>query len=132
MTHVSISVQALLSTPLPGLQKSINLDELHGCGLAMLLVRQAQLKQQPLVVITADIHQAEQLKDEIRFFYSNQQENILGFPDWETLPYDVFSPHQDIISERLTTLYRLPSIKPGQILILPVATLLQRLSQPIG
>ena len=113
MTHVPDSAQLLFSMPLLGTQPAINLGELHGCGLAMLLVRQAQLKQQPLVVITADIHQAEQLKDEIRFFYSNQQENILGFPDWETLPYDVFSPHQDIISERLTTLYRLPSIKPG-------------------
>jgi transcription-repair coupling factor (superfamily II helicase) len=127
MTPATGSAIPLLSQPISGTPQSINLNELHGCGLAMLLVQQAQLKQQPLVVITADIHQAELLKDEIRFFYSSQHENILSFPDWETLPYDVFSPHQDIISERLTTLYRLPAIKPGQILILPVATLLQRL-----
>ena len=112
---------------LPDVEQSAQLSPIPGCGLALLLVNQAQQKRQPVVVITADIHEAEQLKDEVRFFYSNRNEDVLGFPDWETLPYDVFSPHQDIISERLTTLYRLPAIKPGQILILPVATLLQRL-----
>ena len=117
----------ILSIPLMATQSSIDMDQIPGCGLALLLVQQAQQKQQPLVIITADIHQADQLRDEIRFFYSGQDESILSFPDWETLPYDVFSPHQDIISERLTTLYRLPAIKPGQILILPVATLLQRI-----
>ena len=127
MTHATNPAQTLLSMPLSGQPQSISLAQLHGCGLARLLVQQAQLKQQPLVLITADIHQAELLKEEIRFFFNGQDENILGFPDWETLPYDVFSPHQDIISERLTTLYRLPAIKPGQILILPVATLLQRI-----
>jgi transcription-repair coupling factor (superfamily II helicase) len=116
-----------MSIQLPDVHKTSQLTQIPGCGLALLLVTEAQQKRQPVVVITADIHQAELLKDEIRFFYSNQDENILGLPDWETLPYDVFSPHQDIISERLTTLYRLPAIKPGQILILPVATLLQRL-----
>uniref|UniRef100_UPI00241E05FB transcription-repair coupling factor n=1 Tax=Ectopseudomonas oleovorans TaxID=301 RepID=UPI00241E05FB len=54
---------------------------------------------------------------------------ILCFPDWETLPYDSFSPHQDIISERLQTLHRLPHLKKG-ILLVPVATLLQRLPPP--
>ena len=127
MTHATDLAQPLLLMPLSGQPQSISLAQLHGCGLARLLVQQAQLKQQPLVLITADIHQAELLKEEIRFFFNGQDENILGFPDWETLPYDVFSPHQDIISERLTTLYRLPAIKPGQILILPVATLLQRI-----
>ena len=79
------------------------------------------------MVVTSDIQHAQQIENEVRFFDANQ-DDVLHFPDWETLPYDVFSPHQDIISDRLTTLYQLAHIKPGQILILPVATLLQRLS----
>ncbi|HEY9051919.1 MAG TPA: transcription-repair coupling factor [Gammaproteobacteria bacterium] len=103
------------------------LGQIYGCGQALTISLAAQKKHNPIVVITSDIHQAQLLEDEIRFFYGTEND-ILKLPDWETLPYDVFSPHQDIIAERLTTLYRLPGIKTGQILILPVATLLQRLS----
>jgi transcription-repair coupling factor (superfamily II helicase) len=53
--------------------------------------------------------------------------SILAFPDWETLPYDVFSPHQDIVSQRLAALYRLPQQRRG-VLVAPVATLMQRLA----
>ena len=52
---------------------------------------------------------------------------IRDSPDWETLPYDVFSPHQDIVSQRLATLYRLPQRRRG-VLVVPVATLMQRLA----
>jgi len=52
---------------------------------------------------------------------------LLHFPDWETLPYDVFSPHQDIISNRLTTLYHLPNMEYG-VLVLPVSVLMHRLA----
>jgi len=52
---------------------------------------------------------------------------VLGFPDWETLPYDVFSPLPELISERLLTLHRLPGLQRG-VLVVPVATLLQRLA----
>ena len=51
---------------------------------------------------------------------------LLGFPDWETLPYDVFSPLPELVSERLLTLHRLPDLKRG-VLVVPVATLMQRL-----
>ncbi len=77
-----------------------------------------------LVVMTPDSQSASRLIDELQFFHPQQA--LLSFPEWETLPYDQFSPHQDIISERLKTLYRLPNIKQG-ILVLPVATLVQRL-----
>ena len=101
--------------------------QMYGCAQALAIVSLAQQRNAPLVVVTEDIQQAQQLEQEIRFFYS-EEDKVLHFPDWETLPYDVFSPHQDIISDRLTTLYHLPKINPGHILILPVATLLQRLS----
>ena len=52
---------------------------------------------------------------------------VLGFPDWETLPYDVFSPLPELVSERLATLCRLPTLRRG-VLVVPVGTLLQRLA----
>ena len=79
-----------------------------------------------LLVVTPDSQDAERLQRQLRFFCDNRSLDILCFPDWETLPYDRFSPHQDIISERLLTLQRLPGLRQG-ILLVPVATLLQRL-----
>ncbi|MFT4518531.1 MAG: transcription-repair coupling factor (superfamily II helicase) [Halioglobus sp.] len=79
-----------------------------------------------LVVITADTSTSLALERELPFFLEAPVE-ILVFPDWETLPYDNFSPHQDIISERLNTLYRLPGMTEG-ILIVPVPTLMHRLA----
>ncbi|MGY8830475.1 MAG: transcription-repair coupling factor, partial [Pseudomonadales bacterium] len=52
---------------------------------------------------------------------------VLHFPDWETLPYDLFSPHQDIISQRIAALYRLPELKHG-VLVVPITTALHRLA----
>ena len=80
---------------------------------------------QLLVVITADTNSALTLERELPFFLRDATP-ILTFPDWETLPYDSFSPHQDIISGRLSTLYELPGLTEG-ILIVPVSTLMHRL-----
>ncbi|MDG2048001.1 MAG: transcription-repair coupling factor [Halioglobus sp.] len=79
-----------------------------------------------LVVVTSDTSSALALERELPFFLNGPNE-ILAFPDWETLPYDNFSPHQDIISERLHTLHRLPSLTEG-IMIVPVPTLMHRLA----
>ncbi len=76
------------------------------------------------LVISADPANALRLEEEIRFFA--QELPVLHFPDWEILPYDVFSPHQDIVSQRIATLSQLQDIRHG-ILILPVSTLLHRL-----
>jgi transcription-repair coupling factor (superfamily II helicase) len=81
---------------------------------------------QLLVVITADTSSALALERELPF-YLDQAIEVLAFPDWETLPYDNFSPHQDIISERLNTLYRLPGCRGG-ILVVPIPTLMHRLA----
>ena len=79
-----------------------------------------------LVVITADTTSALTLERELPFFLDGPA-SVLAFPDWETLPYDNFSPHQDIVSERLATLYRLPTVETG-ILIVPISTLMHRLA----
>jgi len=78
-----------------------------------------------VVVLTQDSQMANQLQEALQFFLQ-KTEDILSFPEWETLPYDQFSPHQDIISERLKTLYRLPHLKQG-ILILPISTVIQKI-----
>lgn len=78
-----------------------------------------------LVVITADTSSSLALERELPFFLESPTD-ILVFPDWETLPYDHFSPHQDIVSERLNTLYHLPRLTTG-ILLLPISTLMHRL-----
>ena len=105
-----------------------HIGQLYGCAEAHVIAQFAENKTAPIVVISADVQQAQRLENELGFFHPQQTAGILHFPDWETLPYDIFSPHQDIIAQRLTTLYKLPNIQAGDVLIVPVATLLQRLS----
>ncbi len=78
--------------------------------------------QGPVVLVTSDMQNTLRLRDEIRQF-TGLPINTLS--DWETLPYDSFSPHQEIISNRLATLYRLPTLQKG-VLILPINTLMQK------
>jgi transcription-repair coupling factor (superfamily II helicase) len=77
----------------------------------------------PLLVVTKDTAEAQRLEDELHFY---ARVPVLPFPDWETLPYDSFSPHQDIVSARLKTLRRLQDGEHGIVLV-PVNTLMQRL-----
>jgi transcription-repair coupling factor (superfamily II helicase) len=80
-----------------------------------------------VVAIVDSFERAIKIERELKFFTKHLNLEILHFPDWEILPYDQFSPHQDIISERIKTLVKLPHIKNG-VLILPLATVLHRLS----
>ena len=87
-----------------------------------------------LAVVCANTSDAQRLLDEIGFFAPELRGAL--FPDWETLPYDTFSPHQDLISERLATLWRL--FNHGQhradgavdVVLLPATTALYRLAPP--
>ncbi len=82
----------------------------------------------PVLAIAPDTLAAQRLEYELRFFTADDPTlPILTLPDWETLPYDTFSPHQDIISDRLTTLYRLPALQRG-IIIASVSTIMHRLA----
>ncbi|WP_018140421.1 transcription-repair coupling factor [Thioalkalivibrio sp. ALJ7] len=80
----------------------------------------------PILVITASNEAADRWQEEWEFFAGHHDLPLMRLPDWETLPFDVFSPHEDIISERLRTLYHLPSLERG-IVLMPVSTLMQRL-----
>ncbi|AFJ02244.1 Transcription-repair coupling factor [Methylophaga frappieri] len=104
--------------------------QLYGSAAGLLLANAALQHDGPLLVITDDMTRAQRLETEIRFYLGAENLPILHFPDWETLPYDTFSPHQDIISERLQTLHQLPDFHRG-ILLVPVATIMQRIA-PAG
>ena len=95
----------------------------HGSGSALVLARHAQT-QRPLIVITESAGEAQRLVEELRFFAHDLRVHLL--PDWETLPYDAFSPHQDLISERLETLYQI-SRNECDVVVVPVTTMLYRL-----
>ncbi len=77
--------------------------------------------KKPLVIITANAFEAQRLVEEIPFFAPDASLHLL--PDWETLPYDVFSPHPDLISERLSTLYQI-SQNNFDVVIVPIVTAL--------
>ena len=80
-----------------------------------------------LVVIAADALDAQRLVDEIPYFDPSLA--VRPLPDWETLPYDTLSPHQDLVSERLETLYRLSqSSRTIDVLVVPATTALHRLA----
>lgn len=97
----------------------------HGSARALLVAEAARSHEGLLVVVTRDTQRAHALEDELRIFAGTLP--VLHFPDWETLPYDVFSPHPDIVSQRVATLYQLPGVKRG-VLVVPAATLMQRIA----
>lgn len=105
--------------------------QLSGCSLALALAEFCQSTSGVKLLITPDNLTAAQLLEDLHFFLPNdaKKQEILLFPDWETLPYDRFSPHQDIISERLYTLSRLQQTT-NAIVISAASTLMHRLCPP--
>ncbi len=99
---------------------------LAGSGDALALARLA-VDEKPLAVLTATAQDAQRLLEEIAWFAPALRVCLL--PDWETLPYDQFSPHHDLVSERLATLYR---IQRGEfdVALVPASTALVRLCPP--
>ena len=113
----------------PGRLPSSGFETWTGLGFtaaALALARAARGIDYPLLVVTESTEAADQWAAEWSFFAADSDLPVLRLPDWETLPFDVFSPHEDIVSERLRTLYRLPALRRG-LVIVPVATLMQRL-----
>jgi transcription-repair coupling factor (superfamily II helicase) len=98
---------------------------LHGAATGLALASAQTHYPGVLLVVTEDAASARQLQEEMQFFGGSALK-VLSFPAWETLPYDNFSPHQDIISERLAALAQLLSGEPCT-LVLPVASLMNRL-----
>src|SRR5689334_9993132 len=107
--------------------KRFTLPRPPGSADALLLARLARARaadRRLLAVVTADPADSQRLAEELPFFEPGLR--VAVFPDWETLPYDTFSPHQDLISERLATLWR---VQQGDVdvVLLPATTALTRL-----
>ncbi|MGN7839608.1 transcription-repair coupling factor [Stenotrophomonas sp. 22385] len=97
-------------------------------ALAWYIARAAEAHDGPLLVIARDNHGANQIESDLRTLLGSASAlPVVAFPDWETLPYDAFSPHPDIISQRLAALHQLPTLRQG-IVVVPVQTLLQQLA----
>jgi transcription-repair coupling factor (superfamily II helicase) len=97
---------------------------LHGSSDALAVAKLAR-ERRPIALITATAADAQRLLEEIPFF--GRELAIHLFPDWETLPYDQLSPHHDLVSERLATLYQLMQ-RALDIAIVPATTALYRLA----
>ena len=119
------------SLPKPGHRFAV--PELHGSGDAYVLAKAAlELKasKQMMVVMTAQATDARRLLEEIPWFTASEDSlRCYLLPDWETLPYDSFSPHQDLVSRRLETLHE---VQHGRcdVLIVPATTALLRMAPP--
>lgn len=100
------------------------LGSLYGSSFALTITQLARRNNKLSLVITDSILEAAFLDEEIQYFAGDLP--VYHLADWETLPYDLFSPHPDIISQRLRTLYQLGQIKQG-IVIVAAQTLIQRL-----
>src|SRR5262245_55718098 len=110
--------------------KRFTLPRPTGSADALLLARLAQqqaAKKSLVAIVTADPSDAQRLQDELAFFAPGLTTAV--FPDWETLPYDTFSPHHDLISERLETLWRMRQ-KDVHVVLMPATTALARLAPP--
>ena len=97
-----------------------------GCADSLALATAIANENRLLIIITPDNQTALRIEHELAFFLQDSHP-ILHFPDWETLPYDVFSPLPEIVSERLKTLALLPQVKRGA-LVVSVNTLMHRLA----
>lgn len=118
----------LIPSIAPG--KRYTLPRPPGSADALLLAqfaRQQAANKVLTAIVTAEPADAQRLHDELAFFAPTLRYAV--FPDWETLPYDTFSPHQDLISERLATLWR---VRQGDVdvVLLPASTALVRLAPP--
>jgi len=118
-------VSVLRLPPLPAASGKQTWGNLPGAALSLAIAEAASNAKRFTLLLTADSQSAERLQDELAFFAPELP--VLHFPDWETLPYDVFSPHQDIISQRIAALYRLPELTHG-VLVVPITTALHRLA----
>jgi transcription-repair coupling factor (superfamily II helicase) len=106
-------------------QLHVRWGQLYGSATSLWLAEAARKASGPLLVIAADARQAHRCEDELRFF-CEPGSYIEHFPAWETLPYDLFSPHPDIVSQRLRMLSTLPRLAKG-IVVVDLETALQRL-----
>ncbi|MCB1867944.1 MAG: transcription-repair coupling factor [Gammaproteobacteria bacterium] len=116
-----------LLPPLPaGDNDRLQWGRLYGSCGALAIASAAKKFNGLVLVVVDDVASANSLLHDLGFFLGEDDLPILSLPDWETLPYDVFSPLPELVSQRLQCLHRLSSLEKG-VLVVPVSTLLQKL-----
>jgi len=128
----------LLAPSFPGTAPDHRIwGQLHGSSDALAICESTRQHPGLTLVVTRSTDEAIRLEQAMRFYLGLPAEEdgpaisadgleLLSLPDWETLPYDLFSPHQDITSRRIRTLHRLPATRHG-VLVVPARTLMHRL-----
>ncbi|MFZ8964473.1 MAG: transcription-repair coupling factor [Steroidobacteraceae bacterium] len=120
-----MTADRLLGVPLPAPAETLAWGELYGSARALAIVELALEAHGPVLVVAETNRQAVSLQGELTFFAGTDLP-VRALPGHETLPYDPFSPHPDIVSERLETLAALPHLRRG-VVIVSADTLTQRL-----
>jgi len=123
VAHANLLIPTIPTLPTTG--QRYGWGRLIGASAALAAAELASRIDAPLLVIADDPRQADRLESEIRFFCNGDIE-VRHFVEWETLPWDSFSPHQDIVSERLSVLATLREMRRG-IVVASAPALLQRL-----
>ena len=119
------SVLITKTSPIPAQGQNLGWGRLIGASTALAIAEFAGNSNRPVLVLAEDARHADQLEAEIRFF-ADDALDVLHFIEWETLPWDSFSPHQDIISQRLSVLSKMPDMSRG-VVIASAQALLQHL-----
>ncbi|MCE9678388.1 transcription-repair coupling factor [Shewanella sp. AS1] len=118
---------SILTPPkVKGVKTAQTLSQLSGAAKAITLANISANYAGLTLVITHDTPSALQLEMELKYLLAPKSIPVLLFPDRETLPYDSFSPHQDLVSQRLETLSQIPTSKQS-LVIVPISTLMVRL-----
>ncbi len=116
-----------LQPPLPSrMGEHLQWGHLVGAAPGLAIASAARAWRGLTLAVVPDVQTAARLEQELGFFLAGSDLEVLTFPDWETLPYDLFSPLPELVSQRLLTLHRLPGLRGG-LLVVPIAALLQRL-----
>ena len=116
-----------LQASLPNKKQPIkHWGQLYGCARGLVISNAIEQHDGLVVVLTPDSLSSTIAYNETKFFNQDKTE-FLSFPEWETLPYDIFSPHEDIVSDRISTLHKLPKLTHGA-LVLPITTCMQRVA----
>ena len=116
-----------LSALLPDEKRpKVKWGQLYGCARSLIISDAIEKHQGLVVVLTPDTLSTSTIYNEVSFFSQGKVKH-LSYPEWETLPYDIFSPHEDIISDRISALHTLPELDAG-MLVLPITTCMQRIA----
>ena len=106
--------------------KTMDESKISNTTEALIIAKSIELNDGLTLLVAPSAKAVNVLFSKLSFFLKNKDIPLIRFPDRETLPYDIFSPHHDLVSERLETLQQLHTLDRGA-LILSVTTLMSRL-----